>query len=372
MRSDDAFPGCVGPSAGRQRLSALTWVFLALAACAASAAPAAPVTDDRELSLRTAADVTRVRRELIQFVWGADQLPDRLPANLRRNAPSPVKDAPNLERVDALEIRLEAGQETVAHHFIPARKVHQLVVVHQGHGCQLDSYGVGGLIRDLLREGYGVLGLYMPRCRPDDCLGGCTAQHETLFATVRPAAGSPMKFFLEPITVGLNYLERRWSEDGFPRYTAFHMAGLSGGGWTTTVYAAIDPRIALSFPVAGTLPLYLRSGGSVGDVEQTLPAFYRIAGYPDLYVLGSAGAGRRQVQILNRRDDCCFGVAQHQGAVSYDDALRTYERQVQARLGELGPGAFRLEIDETAPNHQISPHASQSLILPELKSATRK
>jgi hypothetical protein len=329
---------------------------------------AAPLTDDRELSIRSPADVARTREQLIRFVWGADRLPDSMPGKVSNGVASPLKDAANVQRVDALAITMEADQRTVAYHFISSTNNGHLVVVHQGHGCQLDSFGVGDLIRDLTRAGYGVLGMYMPRCRPDDCPGGCTAAHETLFATVRPAAGSPMKFFLEPITASLNYLERRSSEDGFPRYTAFHMAGLSGGGWTTTIYAALDPRITLSFPVAGTLPLYLRSGGSVGDVEQTLPEFYRIAGYPDLYVLGSFGAGRRQVQILNRRDDCCFGAPQHSGPVPYDDALRTYERQVQDRLHALRAGAFRLEIDEMAPNHQISPHAARTMILPELDS----
>ena len=49
---------------------------------------------------------------------------------------------------------------------------------------------------------------------------------------------------------------------------------------------AVDPTIRYSFPVAGSIPLYLRTGGSVGDKEQYLEEFYRIAGYPDLYVLG--------------------------------------------------------------------------------------
>ena len=30
------------------------------------------------------------------------------------------------------------------------------------------------------------------------------------------------------------------------------------GGWTTTVYAAIDPRVTRSYPVAGSLPIPLR------------------------------------------------------------------------------------------------------------------
>ena len=53
------------------------------------------------------------------------------------------------------------------------------------------------------------------------------------------------------------------------------MIGLSGGGWTTTVYAAIDPRIVKSIPVAGTLPLYLRGDHYNHDLEQYVPAHHK-------------------------------------------------------------------------------------------------
>ena len=120
-------------------------------------------------------------------------------------------------------------------------------------------------------------------------------------------SGSALKFFLEPVAISLNALK--------PRYKEVNMAGLSGGGWITTLYAAVDPSIRYSFPVAGTIPLYLRTGGSVGDKEQYLDEFYSIAGYQDLYLLGAYGPGRKQVQILNRRDDCCFGEAQHEPGI---------------------------------------------------------
>src|SRR5437763_4421549 len=115
----------------------------------------------------------------------------------------------------------------------------------------------------------------MPHMRPGDCAGG----HDAMFATTN-TIGSPIKYFLEPTAVSLNYLKSSDRAGGFPKYRAFHMVGLSGGGWTTTVYAAIDPTIRCSFPVAGTIPLYLRSGGSVGDREQFEPSFYGMAGYP--------------------------------------------------------------------------------------------
>src|SRR4029078_5123355 len=108
----------------------------------------------------------------------------------------------------------------------------------------------------------------------------------------------------------LNYLKTRSRFGRFPAYQTLHMLGLSGGGWTTTDYAAIGPGIRCSFPVAGTIPLALRSGGSVGDREQYEPSFYRIAGYPDLYILGASGRGRKQVHVLVRRDACCFGDAE--------------------------------------------------------------
>jgi hypothetical protein len=134
---------------------------------------------------------------------------------------------------------------------------------------------------------------------------GASGIHDKLFdATLKE--GSPLKFFLEPIVRTVNYLVKE--KAGLKE---IDMMGLSGGGWTTTVYAAIDVRIIKSFPVAGTLPLYLRGSNYNHDLEQYYAPLYGIAGYKDLYVLGSSGEGRMQVQILNRYDDCCFGEHQH-------------------------------------------------------------
>jgi hypothetical protein len=46
------------------------------------------------------------------------------------------------------------------------------------------------------------------------------------------------------------------------------MLGLSGGGWTTTLAAAIDPRIEVSFPTAGSTPFSFKHDTAVyNDVE---------------------------------------------------------------------------------------------------------
>jgi hypothetical protein len=336
-------------------------------------AQSAELIDDRKITISWEREITEKRRALIQYLWGAEGLPKNLPTIIS-NIPSPVKSLTNLARVDELRVDLATNLQNIAWHFIPKKPNRELVIVHHGHACTLDDdpspndigYGLQRTINALLREGYGVLGVFMPHMRPGDCFGG----HDALVQA--KTTGSGIKYFLEPTAISLNYLKTKSRSDAFPNYRAFHMTGLSGGGWTTTVYAAIDPTIQCSIPIAGSIPLYLRSGGSIGDLEQFDPGFYTIAGYPDLYVLGSHGRNRRQVQILLQKDDCCFGSAQHdatKAAGPYIDAMREYETRVQESLTKLGPGNFRVEIDETAPTHMISHHAIEKILLPALRKS---
>eukprot|EP01051_Picozoa_sp_SAG22_P019665 SAG22_NODE_3704_length_1566_cov_1.912065_2_plen_119_part_00 len=57
-----------------------------------------------------------------------------------------------------------------------------------------------------------------------------------------------MRFFLEPIILTINYATEVLG------YEKIVMMGLSGGGWSTTIAAAVDPRIDLSMPTAGSIP----------------------------------------------------------------------------------------------------------------------
>jgi hypothetical protein len=58
---------------------------------------------------------------------------------------------------------------------------------------------------------------------------------------------SPLRYFMEPTYLTVNYAKAAG-------YEQIYMAGLSGGGWSTTFAAAIDKRIDASFPIAGSLP----------------------------------------------------------------------------------------------------------------------
>lgn len=63
--------------------------------------------------------------------------------------------------------------------------------------------------------------------------------------------------------------------------------GLSGGGWTTTLAAALDPRIDLSIPIAGSIPCNF--GHTSIDFEQFCERPYnQVCDYECQYVLRSS------------------------------------------------------------------------------------
>jgi hypothetical protein len=351
------------------------------------------LVNDRQIRVRTPADVATTRQALINYVWGAEGFPtDKLPRlPVIANDISVIADLPDLERMDTLVVEMEAGVNSYAHHFIPTVKNNRLVILHSGHVGTFDDidspddegFGMRRTVKGLLGDGYSVLAVYMPRNAQfessilvSDDQG--TPAHTEFFNLLeyQPRYGSPFKYFLEPIAVYLNYLSTRAAVDSFPIYKDYSIIGFSGGGWTATVYPAIDVRIKQSIAVAGSLPLYLRWDLSVGDAEQTNSGFYSIAGYPDLYVLASHGPGRKQIQILNRNDWCCFSEISHRpdlfGGMNYDDAVREYESNVREALIGLGnPDLFTVEIDDAAPGHNLTWDTLFDTILPELNQSRR-
>src|SRR5437773_214288 len=165
---------------------------------------AAQLIDDRAITIHSAREVAEKRRALIKYLWGAEGFPTRrLPDVVLTNVPSPVRQLTHLARVDEFRIDMAPGLQGLAYHFIPQHPNRELVVVHHGHACTLDDdpspadvgYGLQRTIDALLREGYGVLGVFMPHMRPGDCSGG----HD---AKLRPKiVGSAIEYFLEPTAI---------------------------------------------------------------------------------------------------------------------------------------------------------------------------
>jgi len=303
------------------------------------------------ITLRTLEEVEARRRELALRVFGPGGLPlDRRPSLVETSVEHP--DFPigaPVERIDRVTVEMEPGIRSVVYlfHAAPGRP---FVLYHQGHDGHL-RYGKEAVLR-LLREGFSVMAFQMPLLGenrgpriPHPRLGVVDLEsHDQLAVLERP-----LRFFLEPVCVGINHLVESHGAK------SVDMVGISGGGWTTTVYAALDPRVRVSVPVAGTLPLYLRDDHGWGDYEQHAPELVETAGYLDLYVMGAAGEGRRQLQVMHRLDSIAFS----------GDACRIYEKAVANAVDALGAGKWELHLDEEGTVHAVTP-TDFEVILPRL------
>jgi hypothetical protein len=316
--------------------------------------------------------VAAVRNRLIAYLWKQNGWPaTNMPASVL-TVPTPGwvsgLGSTNIDHVDRMDILMDYGLHSIVYHIRAAQSSNRLLLYHYGHGGGI-GYGEDGwqeTMRQSLDAGYDVMVFWMPLLGENSTVAqnvpgyGAAAvplvDHNRMAVVLENAKGSFIRFFVEPVVVAINYAKARYN------YADVNMVGLSGGGWTTHLCAAIDPRIEYSFPVAGSLPLYLRVGpcpnGSVGDAEQEwAPLYQDIASWLDIYILGGTGEGRQQIHILNQFDTCCF----------WGIGYQTYEAVVSNVVASIGPGLYRVYSDSTQPgDHQISPTALESVILPSL------
>jgi dienelactone hydrolase len=86
------------------------------------------------------------------------------------------------------------------------------------------------------------------------------------------------------------------------------MAGLSGGGWQTIVFSALDRRVTLANPVAGysSFKTRVQYFSDLGDSEQTPTDLASVADYLHLTAMR---APRPTLLTYNAKDECCFASA---------------------------------------------------------------
>lgn len=306
------------------------------------------------ISVKTPSQANELRQQLIAVLFGASGLPKSLPTQVSKDhLDNQYKGISSLVQVDELVTEMDFGLRSIAHHFHPVAPNGKVVIYHQGH---LGDFNLGlPTIGRFLDGGYAVLAYSMPLkgmnnqptvLLPRQGYLKLTSHDHLKFLT--PSEGHPIRYFIEPVLIGLNYIQRNYA------YSSVAMLGISGGGWTTTLAAAVDTRIELSFPVAGSYPIYLRSGEprDWGDYEQTEPAILNTANYLELYVLGSVGQNRKQVQVVNLYDSCCFGGL----------GWKTYKDLVERSVDQLGAGAFSVFLDETHKEHKLSDSALEQIL----------
>ena len=301
------------------------------------------------IKIDSKSDIDQKRDFLIEYFWDVGSFQrvkdkSQLPEVEIDISDSSYKDFQNLKRIDRLTVEMEYGINSVSYLFIPEKSNEKLIFYHHGHGE--DFFSGKDTIQFFLDRNFTVLAMTMPLVGMNnqpvveiDGLGEMKLISHNQFRLLEANNFNPMKLFLDPIQINLNFVEKEYD---FKRYS---IVGLSGGGWTAVIYSAIDDRISDSFSVAGSMPFYLRvSERDIGDYEQTNIDLYEIANYLELYVLSAYGNDRKHIQIFNKNDPCCYS----------GNGYESYEFFIKDKLLQLGKGNFQIFIDDTHIEHKIS------------------
>ena len=303
-------------------------------------------------------DVSEKRSFLINYMWNDDNLPvefpDKVQENFQDNSFSEIK---NLKQITKLETISEYDVNSISYLFLPENSNNKLVIYHHGHDGDFTK-GID-TIEHLLSEKYSVLAFSMPLTGKNnqpiiehDKFGKIKLMSHNHLSLLKTDDFNPIKLFFEPIVLSINYIDSNFN------FESYSMIGISGGGWTTIVYSAIDDRISESFSVAGSYPFFLRSEiRNLGDYEQTDLGLYSQVNYLELYVLGASGNDRFQIQIFNEYDPCCFS----------GTTYKTFDKLIQEKIEKVGTGTFETYLDKSQTKHIIS-QKSLELITERLNS----
>jgi hypothetical protein len=230
------------------------------------------------------------------------------------------------------------------HAFLFSNAHDVLVIVHEGHqGCGTMLLPDTKALIERILERADVLFLDMPmlgtNCYQEFRIRGIAygGPRHDWFGLADAPEQSALAYFFNHLNLALNYVS--------PRYRTIHMTGRSGGGWATTVYAALDWRIGRSVSIAGSLPIELRTPeldytDDFGDWEQSGAYLYRIVSYQELYeAAGGIDESRRHVEIYNEFDECCFsGMKGMVAAAEYASSPQSYSQERVRFL--LNPGEY--------------------------------
>ena len=246
----------------------------------------------RQIRFSSADEAEQRRQQLVELIWRGGLPLDRQPAVETNVGPTEVGDhlarldATLFKQVDRLEIDVR-GMISLAYLLHPRQTSDKsrLAIVHEGHAPRDRPLhdGIDATVQYFLQQGFNVCILQMPlygwnsdetmvltdssASDAAEATEVSVKRHDEMF-DVFSAHGLPaaeaMQLFLEPVVMAVNYWIKTTNSHDIT------LIGLSGGAWTTHMCAAMDPRIRLSIPVAGSYPLYLRNINPdwVGDREQ--------------------------------------------------------------------------------------------------------
>lgn len=294
-------------------------------------------------------NVDSIKRFINHVIFNQHYLPADLPVSVKKISDTRY-DTRNLESIYQLEIAVGQKYRSFAYFFNPKNPKKEVVFYHQGH--EGDFIAGKKTIDYFIERGYPVYAFAMPFLFKNNFVNENVVDSVPFRDRIRYLPGgwghgwikfqdNPLSFFLLPVISTVNYVKSINPD------AQIFMLGISGGGWTTHMAGAIDPRIKKSFGVAGSYPLYISMNdpevSAYGDYEQTYEPLFKAIDYLDLYVL-SCSENRNHYQILNLNDPCCF-----KKGLGY-----LYEDGVNKKNREMSFGRFEVFIDSSNTQHSIS------------------
>ena len=316
---------------------------------------------EKAITIRTVHEAEIRRKELASVIWG----PPGVPANYSLEPPIPIDlDAPiptgcqeiarfhtpllcntgryrsisNLAGISQQEFTIPPHFHSNIALFTPLKWNEWTVLYHHGFAGTYNLQHRN--IARLIEQGYAVIAYNLPG------LGGNSIPGPGLKA-IRQIMGAIL------LALDFEAVQRR------PRGIA--MIGFSAGGWVTAMAAALDPRIQATYTIASPIfPFSLNDPTRERPIISRVPELLDSAGYLDTFILGTSGPAnkpRRQLQIFNRYDRCCW---RNRTALLYADAVK----RAASKLG----GEFEVRIDESHARHKISRQA-MNWILADLDRA---
>lgn len=312
----------------------------------------------KRIDLDSKSDIEDKRNNLIEFIWNQNQLPTNNPNIVKDyNKMENFSEYNNLQNIqqfttmmnleESSSIRLDSPITSVSYFFKNQESNNELIIFHQGHS-EKSIHDSKKIINFFLEQNYDVIVFSMimknensqPIADIPD-LGKIKLTSHNLFYLFDETS-IPMKFYFEPITFSLNYLEKLYE------YKKIHLIGISGGGWTSVIYPTLDDRISDSFSIAGALPIFLREPKmDLGDFEQNFDDFYSILSYEEFFVTSSFESNKKLIQFFIFNDPCCFPAERYE--------LFPYEKLINDKINSLGgEGRFSVILDNSTIKHEIS------------------
>ncbi len=298
------------------------------------------------IKIKTPEDIEKKRNALIQFIWKG-KLPQGKPDRIVKNIDKGLfKDRSEIQSIDFYEFDTH-GLKTRVHHFKTSSKnpKNKLIILRSAESSDFSKTPVSLFITFANQAGFDVLVIPSPLSPSDNPIthhaqvpvtdtssfGVLGLADQNVFFLLENATFSPLQFYFDPLVRSLNFIDEKYN------YTSYHLVGMSSGSWFATVYPAIDPRIKTSHAVLPPLPFFIITNSdskTMRNYEYFHPQLYKIANYPELYVMASYGEGRTYTQLIDLSNPRRYN----------EGGYQVYGEEVAQRVRALGKGKFILGI----------------------------